>query len=189
MRPPEVQDEMDRQPKRKGEGKRNNEVSGYRRGFEGSNVWSVNSNVWTGVTRPASTGEGGLGCPIDDDDDFFSFETSSSTSQTSAEEVAENEVRIFLETPSSDLTLTILHSFPNLKKIFLKSNTPLPSSAAVERLFSLCGIVFSARRARLLDRNLETVVLLKSNLNIVKFSRKSKLYWEKFIFENVENFT
>ncbi|KAJ8389013.1 hypothetical protein AAFF_G00124100 [Aldrovandia affinis] len=42
-----------------------------------------------------------------------------------------------------------LKSFPAVCKLSVKLNMPLIASAACERLFSIAGLVFSPRRARL----------------------------------------
>ena len=49
--------------------------------------------------------------------------------------------------------------------LFIKYNTGLPSSAAVERLFSTAGDVL---RACLSEANFEHLVFLKGNLHLVK---------------------
>jgi hypothetical protein len=46
--------------------------------------------------------------------------------------------------------------------------TPLPVSAARERLFSIAGLVFSPRRARLDSRSFENQPLLKMNRKFFK---------------------
>ncbi|KAJ8405227.1 hypothetical protein AAFF_G00322180 [Aldrovandia affinis] len=56
-----------------------------------------------------------------------------------------------------------LKSFPAVCKLSVKLNTPLPASAACERLFSIAGLVFSPRRARLHSGNFENQLLLKMN--------------------------
>uniref|UniRef100_A0A8C4H9B9 HAT C-terminal dimerisation domain-containing protein n=1 Tax=Dicentrarchus labrax TaxID=13489 RepID=A0A8C4H9B9_DICLA len=73
---------------------------------------------------------------------------------------AENEVIDYLR---SAYDLQILHQFPNIKKIFLKYNTPTPSSAPVERLFSLGGLVLTPRRNRLSDKRFEKLLLMRYN--------------------------
>lgn len=70
--------------------------------------------------------------------DFFDFENQSTESFS-----AENEVTDYLR---SGYELEILNQFPNLKKMYMKYNTPTPSSAPVERLFSLGGLVLSPQK-------------------------------------------
>ena len=60
-----------------------------------------------------------------------------------------------------DKSLAMLDRHPAMKKIFLFFNTALPSSAPVERLFSIAPLVLTARRNRLKDLLLEILVLLK----------------------------
>ncbi|KAF3837866.1 hypothetical protein F7725_009634 [Dissostichus mawsoni] len=63
----------------------------------------------------------------------------------------------------SGYELEILNQFPNLKKMYMKYNTPTPSSAPVERLFSLGGLVLSPKRNRLSDRRFEKLLLMRYN--------------------------
>jgi len=42
---------------------------------------------------------------------------------------------------------TSLNAYPHIKNLYVSLNTTLPTSAAVERLFSLGGRVFSASSA------------------------------------------
>jgi len=75
--------------------------------------------------------------------------------------------KVYQETTSyladSDIELDALNRYPLVKKLFLKYNTPLPSSAPTERLFSFGGIVNRARRQKLSNENLEILVLKKAN--------------------------
>ncbi|XP_060798037.1 uncharacterized protein LOC132900019 [Neoarius graeffei] len=64
---------------------------------------------------------------------------------------------------SSVTSMDILKSVPALLKLSLKLNTPLPASAACERLFSTAGHIFSAKRGRLSSKNFENQLLLKLN--------------------------
>ena len=65
---------------------------------------------------------------------------------------------------SADNTdLKCLNDFPTVRRLFLKFNTPVPSSAAAERLFSVARDVLTIKRGRLSDENFENQLLLKCN--------------------------
>ena len=59
--------------------------------------------------------------------------------------------------------LDLLDDFLNIKQIFLKYNTTLPSSAPVERLFSGAVQVFTKRRNRLNNHTFEMLLCCRSN--------------------------
>lgn len=61
--------------------------------------------------------------------------------------------------------LECLNSYPTVKKIFLRYNTPVASSAPVERLFSFATMTNLPKSNRLSDDLFEYEVVLKSNLN------------------------
>ena len=67
----------------------------------------------------------------------------------------------FLHSDTEELAL--LNVFPAIKRVFVQSNTTLPSSAPVERLFSHAGELFSRKRCRLSDKNFEQQLLLQLN--------------------------
>ena len=67
---------------------------------------------------------------VSQEDDFFCYD-SLPTQNTDARA----QVDMFLTETSTDIDC--LHKFPLSNKLFLKYNTTLPSSAPVERLFSL----------------------------------------------------
>ena len=55
---------------------------------------------------------------------------------------------------------------PLLREMFLKFNTPLPSSGAVERLFSQPTLFKVGKYNRLTDKKFEIRVLAKVNMHI-----------------------
>ncbi|XP_027013075.2 uncharacterized protein LOC113649457 [Tachysurus fulvidraco] len=91
-----------------------------------------------------------------EDDDFFSamkkkFHSRDDTSQ----------LETYLNCPSD--TLEILKSFSALCHLSLRLNTPLPASAACERMFSTAGLIFTPKRACMDSKNFENQLLLKLN--------------------------
>lgn len=74
---------------------------------------------------------------------------------------AELETLHFLEDPRKDLSS--LDSYPLIKRLFVRFNTTLPSSAPVERLFSFAGLVNRPHRRSLTPEMLEKLVFLKNN--------------------------
>ncbi|XP_056110598.1 uncharacterized protein LOC130088018 [Rhinichthys klamathensis goyatoka] len=91
---------------------------------------------------------------VSDEDDFFSSIKTVSSTRAS-------ELDGYLACASEEMEL--LHSFPLVKKLSLKLNTPLPASAACERLFSCAGQLFTPRRARLDSTNFENQLIVKLN--------------------------
>lgn len=89
----------------------------------------------------------------DNHDDFFTFRQS-----TLSNESGEEELNRFLKSKRTDLKL--LHDFPKLKKQFIKFNTALPSSASVERMFSMGNLVLTPLRGHLNDDIMECQLLL-----------------------------
>jgi len=79
-----------------------------------------------------------------DDDDLFSF-TNSAGRQAAGTPVA-RQVEEFMESKST--SLLSLKDYPHVARAFVKANSTLPSSAAVERLFSIAGMILSPDDAR-----------------------------------------
>lgn len=72
-----------------------------------------------------------------------------------------DEVSEYLASPLT--CLNSLDNFPMIKKVFLKFNTPLPSSSTIERVFNYGGMLNDAKRNRINPRNLENNIILKAN--------------------------
>lgn len=89
-----------------------------------------------------------------DSDDFFTFDHVEHDEEY-------NELACYLSSSISDVVM--LKQFPNIKDLFIKLNTPLPSSAPCERLFSVGGLVFNDKMGRMSDSLIEEKVLLKMN--------------------------
>jgi regulator of RNase E activity RraB len=78
-----------------------------------------------------------------------------------------NKVRVKSTTPLS------LDQFPLLQReawsdLFIRYNSPLPSSAAVERLFSIGSDILRPKRSSLTADNFEKLVFVKGNLHLLK---------------------
>jgi len=92
-----------------------------------------------------------------DQDDFFDF-----NSQTKEVESLQEELYRFLKSNSSNIDM--LNDYNRIRKFFIKYNTALPSSASVERMFSVGGSVVTPQRGNLHD-TIEYQILLKINKN------------------------
>lgn len=91
------------------------------------------------------------------EENFFVFHNAKSSSDSTTHD----EVRKYLE--DSNNNLTSLKAFPTVKRLFIKYNTTLPSSAPVERLFSHGGNLLTSSRNRMSDDHMEQVLLLRYN--------------------------
>ena len=89
------------------------------------------------------------------EDDFLSFDRAVNH---------ECELQRYLNDKCKELSM--LDKYPTIKSLFIKYNTAIPSSAPVERLFSVASLVLTARRSRLSDTLLEHLILLKMYRNL-----------------------
>lgn len=109
---------------------------------------------------------------IDDDDeeDFFTFGQDFRQSGTASGDSAEAHIisclTAFLNvnTPHPPDLIDDLRC-PELKNLFLKYNTRLPSSASAERVFSKARHVFTKERTNLGDGTLDMLVVCSANGN------------------------
>ncbi|KAK4013926.1 hypothetical protein OUZ56_026478 [Daphnia magna] len=108
---------------------------------------------------------------VDDDSpidpkDFFSPLKSISNPQKRFSP-ADDEINRFFETKTCNDFRVLDSSFPYLRRLFIQLNTGLPSSAAVERLFSLGGRVFTPMRTQLSDQRFASKFLYFFSRTIV----------------------
>jgi len=99
------------------------------------------------------------------DEEFFELSAPLSAPADSVDTVL-LEVLQYLEDQSKEMSS--LQQFPLVKKLFLRPNCILPSSAPVERLFSFASLILTSKRNRLSDKNFEKMLLLKAFLKSEK---------------------
>ena len=90
------------------------------------------------------------------EDDLFSFEEEDDTSST-----AESQVADYFK--SGEQGIDSLNGFALIKKYSLQHIAATPSSAPVERLFSLGKLVLTPLRNRLSDQRFEKLLVLRYN--------------------------
>lgn len=108
--------------------------------------------------QPGTTSTSTQHIDLAKEDSFFSFEEDEEDTFSSTE----RQVEDYLRSPSQQFNT--LNGFPLIKKISLRYNAAPPSSAPVERLFSLGKLVFSPKRNGLSDKRFEKLLLLRYNL-------------------------
>lgn len=93
---------------------------------------------------------------------FFTFMADADGEpRTSLHSQAELQGLQYLE--DSDRALSMLDRYPLVRNMFRKFNVGLPSSAAVERLFSVGGMICTAKRNRLSPQLFEKLLLQRVN--------------------------
>jgi len=92
----------------------------------------------------------------DDDDYGYGLDTDGTQEDVSVTSLQKSAVKIevmhYLDNLSKELSSLL--AYPHVKAAFVKYNTTLPSSAPVERLFSIGGLIATPRRNRLQMKNL-----------------------------------
>lgn len=94
-------------------------------------------------------------------DDFFDFGKEAEIAALLENETMSVEIAKYMASLSTDLDM--LKQFPLIGKLFIKFNTPLPSSAPVERLFSFATMMNLPKWNRLSGEHFEQRVLMKAN--------------------------
>ena len=116
-------------------------------------------------------------------EDFYAAITASSSRDTGHSSTrtlkakAQSLLVSWLEADSkNNLSDTTFLGEAALMKLFTKYNTPIPSSAAVERLFSIGKEILRARRCQLSDNMFERLMFMKSNLHHMVSKKWNFLY-------------
>lgn len=99
----------------------------------------------------------------DHENDFFTFplEENQYDNQTMTVDI---EVCQYMKTAD----MGNLHNFPRILKIFLKTNTATPSSAPVERQFSIGSLILTPKMNCFTDQCFERLLLLWYNHYVEK---------------------
>jgi len=66
-----------------------------------------------------------------------------------------------------DKELSMLNRHVEIKQLFSRYNTALPSSAPAQRLFSAGALILTKKRSRLSDELFESLLLLKVNKHLL----------------------
>ena len=104
-----------------------------------------------------SVDEPELSAAGDQDEEFFATKKKASNNIS--------DLRSFLDSPLD--SLSDYTRWPLLRKVFIELNTPLPASAACERLFNVGGLIFRPHRSSMTDVNFENCILVKCNKELV----------------------
>lgn len=95
----------------------------------------------------------------EDDENFVLFSSQPETTRITKK--VDLEVITFFN--DKNKSLTMLNNYPLIKKLFVRFNTSLCSSAPVERMFSSAGFIHNPTRNKLSDISFEKLLFLKGN--------------------------
>ena len=96
-------------------------------------------------------------------DELFEFSQSANQPRNSQIQI---QCALYSEEATTDLIIS--HKYPVAREVFVKFNSPIPSSAPVERLFSFGGWIHTEKRNRSRDSTFETLLLLKADASFMK---------------------
>jgi hypothetical protein len=121
---------------------------------------TLNTHTDSGVAIAANTNE----TTNEDCEDDYGF--NEAVRDRSLAHKLEVQIASYMMDP--DKNLKMLDKYPEVKAVFMKFNTTLPSSGAVERLFSVAGQIQTPRRNRLSDKMFQELLLLRANKHLMQ---------------------
>ena len=95
-------------------------------------------------------------------DEFFGYEEAPNDN-VSSDDGSKDEMELLHYLGDNRTSISSLEDYPRIRRVFMKYNTPLPSSAPVERLFSFAGHIFAPKRGKMSDKMFEGLIFLKGN--------------------------
>ncbi|CAI9715377.1 Hypothetical predicted protein [Octopus vulgaris] len=113
----------------------------------------------------------------EEEDDFFSGVIQSkeiNRSHKSLKNKAQNLVKTWLKTTSKDLLRDAVLAEQVLVDLFIKFNTAILTSAAVERLFSMGKNILTAKRSSQTDENFDMQILMKGSMHLMNKMENEK---------------
>ena len=133
---------------------------------------SMGCKVEEAMRQQADEVDSNSGISNNEEDDFFSAVTEQKErcrSHRSLKGKAQNLVRTWIETSFKGLlTDAAFLGEQVLVDLFIKFNTAIPSSAAVERLFSMDKDILRAKRSSLSDENFNMLIFMKGNMRYME---------------------
>lgn len=94
----------------------------------------------------------------------FVFIDKATTENRNQDQQIRIEIMSYLRRSASDEAedLSQLDEFPIIRKLFVKYNCLLPSSASVERIFNFAKMILRPQRQRILPSRFEKLLVLKN---------------------------
>lgn len=120
-------------------------------------------NVTENVINEYNNYESNLHSSKDSEDSFFIFSSQPEINK----QQSQNELELVTYFNDQNKLLISLDNYPIIRKLFIKFNTSLCSSAPVERLFSFAGFIHAPSRSNLSDNMFEKLVFLKGNQEFI----------------------
>ena len=117
------------------------------------------STITSATQEESGSGSTSVPTTVDDEDFFSLLRAKRQAEQTENPDDPRQEVDKFFRDGATGLHS--LTEYPYIRKLYVTLNTGLPSSASVERLFSLGGRIFTPLRSRMTSEHFEMMMFLR----------------------------